>query len=88
MFKPCVLIRWDFNFCVRSSPLRGTATGKVFVQDIYSKIRKIEKLSDLQQLPCDATSLATSAPAGAAVAQRSHGTMNRPGPRRKVEKNL
>ena len=22
-FKPCVLIRWDFNFCVLSSPLRG-----------------------------------------------------------------
>ena len=21
-FKLCVLIRWDFNFCVRSSPLR------------------------------------------------------------------
>ena len=24
MFKLCVLTRWDFNFCVRSSPLRGT----------------------------------------------------------------
>ena len=23
MFKLCVLARWDFNFCVRSSPLRG-----------------------------------------------------------------
>ena len=23
MFKLCVLTRWDFNFCVRSSPLRG-----------------------------------------------------------------
>ena len=23
-FKLCVLTRWDFNFCVRSSPLRGT----------------------------------------------------------------
>ena len=22
-FKLCILIRWDFNFCVRSSPLRG-----------------------------------------------------------------
>ena len=22
-FKLCVLIRWDFNFCIRSSPLRG-----------------------------------------------------------------
>ena len=26
-FKLCVLIRWDFNFCVRSSPLRGTGRG-------------------------------------------------------------
>ena len=25
-FKLCVLTRWDFNFCVRSSPLRGTRT--------------------------------------------------------------
>ena len=24
-FKLCVLTRWDFNFCVRSSPLRGQA---------------------------------------------------------------
>ena len=23
-FKLCVLTRWDFNFCIRSSPLRGT----------------------------------------------------------------
>ena len=23
-FRVCVLTRWDFNFCVRSSPLRGT----------------------------------------------------------------
>ena len=25
-FKLCVLTRWDFNFCVRSSPLRGCDT--------------------------------------------------------------
>ena len=25
-FKLCVLSRWDFNFCVRSSPLRGPHT--------------------------------------------------------------
>ena len=25
MFKLCVLTRWDLNFCVRSSPLRGWA---------------------------------------------------------------
>ena len=24
MFKLCVLTRWDFNFCIRSSPLRGS----------------------------------------------------------------
>ena len=24
-FKLCVLTKWDFNFCVRSSPLRGKA---------------------------------------------------------------
>ena len=26
-FKPCVLTRWDFNFCVRSSPLRVHVVG-------------------------------------------------------------
>ena len=26
-FKLCVLTRWDFNFCVRSSPLRGHWAG-------------------------------------------------------------
>ena len=26
-FKLCVLTRWDFNFCVRSSPLRGIELG-------------------------------------------------------------
>ena len=26
MFKLSVLTRWDFNFCVRSSPLRGIPT--------------------------------------------------------------
>ena len=33
-----------------------TSSGKVFVQDTDSKIHKIEKLSDLQRLPCDAAS--------------------------------
>ena len=28
-FKLCVLTRWDFNFCVRSSPLRGI--GKISI---------------------------------------------------------
>ena len=27
MFKLCVLTRWDFNFCVRSSPLQGVKRG-------------------------------------------------------------
>ena len=27
-FKLCVLTRWDLNFCVRSSPLRGQGTVK------------------------------------------------------------
>ena len=27
-FKLCVFTRWDFNFCVHSSPLRGPAWGK------------------------------------------------------------
>ena len=63
---------------------RGQPVSKFFVQDIYSKIDRIEKLSDLQQLSCDATSLATSTPAKAAAAQqrRSRGTMNRRGHRR------
>ena len=39
-----------------------TSSGKVFVQDTDSKIHKIEKLSDLQRLPGDAASLATSTP--------------------------
>ena len=28
-FKLCVLTRWDFNFCVRSSPLRGTEEWRI-----------------------------------------------------------
>ena len=28
-FKLCVLTKWDFNFCVRSSPLRGIQTAEV-----------------------------------------------------------
>ena len=30
-FKLCVLTRWDFNFCVHSSPLRGKAKKKTAV---------------------------------------------------------
>ena len=54
---------------------------KVFAQVMCSKIRGIEKLSDLQQLSCDATSLVTSTPAGAAAAKlrRNRGPMSRRG---------
>ena len=31
MSKHCVLTRWDFNFCVRSSPLRGTTEAMMMV---------------------------------------------------------
>ena len=34
-FKLRVLIRWDFNFCVRISPLRGTEE-----EDVISKKKK------------------------------------------------
>ena len=63
-----------------------TSSGTVFVQDTDSKIHKIEKLSDLQRLPCDAAaSLATSIPAVATAAQQRHNRqpMNRRGPRHK-----
>ena len=61
----------------------GPSSGTVFVQDTDSKIHKIEKLSDLQRLPCDAASLAASTPAGATAAQQRHNRqpMNRRGPR-------
>ena len=29
MFKLCVLTRWDFNFCIRSSPLRETNKAEI-----------------------------------------------------------
>ena len=58
-----------------------TASGKVFVQGMCSKIRRMKKLPDLQQLPCDASSLATSTPATVAAAQQRHnrGPMKRRG---------
>ena len=43
-----------------------------FLFRTHSRIHKIEKLSDLQRLPCDAASLATSTPAGATAAQQRH----------------
>ena len=40
-FKLCVLTRWDFNFCVRSSPLREL----VFGLRVYSNNNKSQLLS-------------------------------------------
>ena len=67
-----------------------TSSGKVFVQDTDSKIYKIEKLSDLQRLPCDAASLATSTPAGATAAQQRHNRqpMTRRGLRPNKRRNI
>ncbi len=67
-----------------------TSSGKVFVQDTDSKIHKIEKLSDLQRLPCDAASLATSTPAGATAAQQRHNRqpMTRRGLRPNKRRNI
>ena len=67
-----------------------TSSGKVFVQGADSKIHKIEKLSDLQRLPCDAASLATSTPAGATAAQQRHNRqpMTRRGLRPNKRRNI
>ena len=35
-FNRCVLNRWDFNFCVRSSPLRGFRPGQSTVEQIFN----------------------------------------------------
>ena len=37
--KPCVFTRWDFNFCARSSPLRGSNI--VFASPIKPKDRRL-----------------------------------------------
>ena len=44
-FKLCVLTRWDFNFCIRSSPLRGfnTAMSKV-QQSVEWEFGKVVRL--------------------------------------------
>ena len=69
-----------------------TSSGRVFVQNTDSKIHKIEKLSDLQQLPCDAASLATSTttPAGTTAAQQRYirQSMNRRGPRHSKRRSI
>ena len=36
IFKLCVLIRWDFNFCVRSSPLWGVMYTRAITMSIPS----------------------------------------------------
>ena len=43
-FKLCILTRWDFNFCVRSSPLRGQATTELEMK--YQYIGKDKLNSD------------------------------------------
>ena len=54
------------------------------------RVYKIEKLSDLQRLPCDAASLATSTPAGATAAQQRHNRqpMTRRGLRPNKRRNI
>ncbi len=43
-FKLCVLTRWDFNFCVRSSPLRGPPKGSTHnTNNIVNKIIRWEE---------------------------------------------
>ena len=48
-FKLCVLTRWDFNFCVRSSPLRGNririrrVAGRIYGMKYRWKGHKREK---------------------------------------------
>ena len=37
-FKLCVLTRWDFNFCVRSSPLRGRRKGQQAENDKTERV--------------------------------------------------
>ena len=67
MFKLCVLTRWDFNFCVRSSPLRGPidCNGQIFhsnkeqaemFNDFFIKEATLnnedDTLPDIPQLVC------------------------------------
>ena len=33
-FKLCFLNRWDFNFCIHSSPLRGTGRVEISKEEI------------------------------------------------------
>ena len=33
-FKLCVLTRWDFNFCIRSSPLRGRGRERDWKEEV------------------------------------------------------
>ena len=41
-FKLCVLNRWDFNFCVRSSPLWGKKKENLLIPKLVSSIGKTE----------------------------------------------
>ena len=45
-FKLCVLTRWDFNFCVRSSPLREQGTVKEGRRRQGSEKKRWEDISE------------------------------------------
>ena len=53
--KLCVLTRWDFNFCVRSSPLRG----QLMMMNIWVLIILLRQLSVLQVAQPAPTATAT-----------------------------
>ena len=48
-FKLCVLTRWDFNFCIRSSPLREMTT-KTVTRTINNKNGMNNKEQEQRQL--------------------------------------
>ena len=48
-FKLCVLIGWDFNFCVRSSLLRGPNRHMILEENFREKKKKREKINALER---------------------------------------
>ena len=50
-FKLCVLTRWDFNFCVRSSPLRGHGKSPHSTDMVI--MNWLPVISDLRGFPCN-----------------------------------
>ena len=45
-FKLCVLTRWDFNFCARSSPLRGSGGSERQTDRQTDKERQADRQTD------------------------------------------